>query len=132
MTELLTQLEATLQAENTALRSHDVEALEVSSAKKAELCAQLADGRFGPSLTAAIDELSSADRQECESAHKSALVLAAQVKDSNLVNGMALNRAHTSVREIINMMGGRQRDGLYGETGQPAGHADRFGAIAKA
>lgn len=132
LTHLLEGMQRALENENNALKANDTALLQASSNEKSLICERLADPRFGRPLVEAIDELGSDDRERCEAAHKNALELADRVKDLNLVNGMALNRAHNSVREIINIIGGKHLDGLYGETGHASAQADSSGAIAKA
>lgn len=133
MSALLQDMHQALADERAALEGSDVEALADATARKTEVCEALAQPRYGQDLHDAMLALSAAEREKLEPHHNSVLTQAANVRDSNLVNGKVIARSQNNLREILHLLGGKSIEGLYGQSGQPTAGPDRNGPkIAKA
>ncbi|MEM9623825.1 MAG: flagellar export chaperone FlgN [Pseudomonadota bacterium] len=129
----LHQLSQLLDDERDALSRHDTDALAALLEAKMVVLKQLQDPAFGPALAEQISITPAAERAELEARHSSALVLARQVRDSNLVNGKVLHRSQKSVSDLLNILSGKSLDGLYGTSGQTVAAQERSSqAIARA
>ena len=129
---LFERMDFVLAAERQALENHDLTALTEATEEKQAVCESLAEPKFTHALVEQIGKLEPQDRSECELAHKNIMSRARSIRDFNLVNGKVINRSQNVVREMINVLSGRDASGLYGESGQPAANGPKSGAIAKA
>ena len=122
--QVLTQLQSLLGDEETALVHHDAPRLATIAPQKLELCQALSRYDLAQ-LKQQITQLQSvAYRDKCEARHTLLVELARQVRDSNVVNGMVMNRTQQSVNDLIRILSGKPRNGLYGTTGQPVAGGD--------
>ena len=124
MEQALTRLQSLLRDEKDALVHHDAEALALLAPQKLELCQALSSFDFAQ-LKQQIDQLEpSVHQKQCEKRHTLLVELARQVRDSNVVNGMVMNRTQQSISDLIKILSGKPRNGLYGTTGQPVAGGD--------
>ncbi len=128
----LAKLAELLDKEREALRLHQVEQLAAITAEKQAACESLAAEAFSATLPELIKAAPDGVREQLELRHTSALTLAQQVRDSNLVNGKILHRSQKSISDLLNILSGKPLDGLYGTSGQTVAARDSKHAIAKA
>ena len=130
--DLLAQVEHSLKAEREALRQRDTDALAATAEHKLNLIQQVATYDL-VALGQQIPTLPAPQRAKCDALHKTVVDAAQSVRDSNLVNGMIVRRSQQSTSEILRILSGKPRNGLYGTTGTPvAGRETSAATIATA
>ena len=128
----LQQLLAVLDKERQALISRSTDTLAQLAEQKLALVQDV--GTYDLlALSDQISTLPDQTRQECDAKHSSVVKSAQLVRDSNLVNGMIVRRTQQSTSELLRILSGKPRNGLYGTTGTPvAGGETTAATIAKA
>ncbi|MEZ5558418.1 MAG: flagellar protein FlgN [Pseudomonadales bacterium] len=123
-----------LQEERQALVDRSLPALGRITDAKLRACADLehAVDVLGPvPLRERIAELPESARAKLEPLHTRLIELARLTQEYNTVNGKIVRRSQQSVRELINLMSGKDTELLYGDQGHTV--ASRQGtAIARA
>ena len=135
LTDDFTGLLTALENEQRALRCRDAEQLAAAAEHKQALCRTIEQKAtlFPHALADQIDALPADAQAELRPRHKTLMRLAREAQDFNAVNGMVIQRSQQSVRELIGIVSGLERDALYGAHGAADPAASAAGtAIARA
>ena len=128
----LDQLLELLDQERTALTERNTDLLAETAEQKLSLVTEVSHYDL-VALTDEIRALPAEEQQECDALHSSVVQSAQAVRDSNLVNGMIVRRTQQSTSELLRILSGKPRNGLYGTTGSPVeGRETTAATIAKA
>ena len=132
---LLDELGETLEAERSALKARKTKLLGKISEQKLVLVNAVSEYDLNE-LKAQMDDLPSDThefQQSCELLHTSVVQKAQAIRDYNLVNGLIVRRTQQSIVELLRILSGKPRNGLYGTSGTTVdAEAISSGTIAKA
>ncbi|MEM7101088.1 MAG: flagellar export chaperone FlgN [Pseudomonadota bacterium] len=133
--DLLDRLSACLEAERMALKIRKNKELGDLSEKKLDLVNAIAKFDLA-ALKASVEALPSDRhqiRKSCEQHHTLVVQKAKSIRDYNLVNGLIVRRTQQSTVELLRILSGKPRNGLYGTSGTTVDtQALSGGTIAKA